>query len=417
MTPVIDLVIVAIVAIFARALAQIVVGFYAAPEAWEYDEVARNVLAGEGWIAERSGTTWQALVLPTYPLMLIAAYGIFGFSPWPVGVLHLVLGAGLAAAVLAIGCRTGDRRVALLAGLGAATHPGLLVFSAKIHALNVDALVIALSALVVLRFRERPDRRNAVLGGIVAGLAAITRPTALAVYAAGLPAAILGRPGARGIARRVLLAAVVAGVIAAPWVIRNQVVLGRPSLTPTFGEALWVGNNPFASGGALAPDGRPILDLDSELRALTWGHSELEQDELYRTRAIAYMAEDPWRTARAFASKFVQFWWFAPQTGAVYPRAWLLAYEVYYAVVALLAILGALALVRRRRWWLLSTLVLVAVSVSATQSIFYVDGRHRWGVEALLLVLAATGLTYAMDRVGRSTAGRTLPLAPLGRSS
>ncbi len=38
------------------------------------------------------------------------------------------------------------------------------------------------------------------------------------------------------------------------------------------------------------------------------------------------------------------------------------------------------------------------VSVSLLQSMYYVEGRHRWGVEPVLLLLAAAGWMECLNR-------------------
>jgi hypothetical protein len=36
--------------------------------------------------------------------------------------------------------------------------------------------------------------------------------------------------------------------------------------------------------------------------------------------------------------------------------------------------------------------LLFLASISVFQSLFYVDGRHRWGVEPVFLIIAAAGI-------------------------
>lgn len=389
------------VAIGARLLAQLALGFYGTPEGWEYDEAARNVVSGAGYIVVHNGTTWQAASPPLYTFALVILYALFGTSSLPIGPLNAVLGGALALSAYAVARRLCGPNTALVAGLAVALHPGLLVYSAKIHALNMDAPVATLAILALLRLREHPDAINAALVGVVGGAAALTRPTVLPVTLLGATAVLLFvRPRSRAL-RGSLIVAVVALTLTAPWLARNQLVYGTASLQPTYGELLWRGNHAGATGGALAADGRPILEANPQMREAVWGRGEFEQEATFRAAALDYMRDDPLRTARNLAGRFWSFWWFGPQAGALYPPAWLLAYQAYYALAATLAVLGAVALATagRRSELLLIGLSLVMVSVG--QSLFYVEGRHRWTVEPLVVVLAAVGLRAALPRLRR----------------
>jgi hypothetical protein len=71
-------------------------------------------------------------------------------------------------------------------------------------------------------------------------------------------------------------------------------------------------------------------------------------------------------------------------------------YGVYYVVVAGLALLGAaVALAGTARRDAL-VLWLVMLSVDLFHAVFYVEIRHRWSIEPLLLVFTAGGGAWAL---------------------
>jgi len=110
-------------------------------------------------------------------------------------------------------------------------------------------------------------------------------------------------------------------------------------------------------------------------------------------------------------TKFFYFWWFAPQTGVLYPPVWRLLYQVYYGGALIFAFVGVQRLVRDGGPPVAKAVVLGAflLLLSALQSLYYVEGRHRWAVEPMLLALTGGGVAALMDRGrGQLPAGRTV---------
>jgi hypothetical protein len=236
-------------------------------------------------------------------------------------------------------------------------------------------------------------QRLAGLGGLV-GLAALTRTTVLSF----IPVVLLWTVRTRGMplisvsaAALVLTAAVVYG----PWPLRNSILLGQ--FVPGSSEStewLWRGTNPLATGSSWTADGHTMLEVaPPAFRAQIAAASEAERIGLYRDAAMQFIGEHPADALRLYVVKLLGFWWGSSSTGLLYPPAWTLLYEAWYAAVLALAALGIV-----RGWKVRAaqpTIALIVISlvlVSASQAIFYVEGRHRLAVEPLLLVLSGAGL-------------------------
>lgn len=387
---------VAALAILVRIAVQLATGFYAVPETWEHEEIARNILAGRGYVYDRNGTSWLAFATPLFPLVLAAGYALFGISAYVLAGVNLAFGALLAVVVALVGWRIGGRDVALLSGIGAAVHPGLIVYAAKAHPLALDAVLAAALVLAALVLADRGSARLALAFGLLAGVAALSRPTLLpfAVLAA-MWAGVRWPPGL--MFQRAALAGLAALAVVAPWVIRNAVTVPYVGLSTSFGEVLWIGNNPAASGTALSHDRLPMLEAAPAIRQRTFGRGEVEQDMIFRGEAMAFITEDPARAIALDVRKFISFWSFGATTGTYYPPVWSVAYGVFYAVLAAAAAAGLVMMFRSDpRPTVL--MVLLFVSLSVSQSMFFVEGRHRWEVEALLFVPAAVAVTTAPKR-------------------
>ncbi len=392
------LVVTVALAIVARLAVQLWLGFYAGPETWEQEAIAKNLLAGRGYVYDYNGAPWFAFASPLYALAIAVIYELFGTGSVPVGVLQMLLGGALAALVYGI-AREIDARAALLAGLGTAAHPGLLVYAAKVHPLELEAVTAALGVLLLLRFARKPGMWSALGLGVVIGADVLLRPTLLSSVIAGIAVILVMRRSEWPAFLGVCVALLCGLLIASPWLIRNQLLLGSATVSTSSGVVLWIGNNPIATGGALTDRGVSILDASPEIRSRTYGRSELEQTDIFQSAAVAYMTEDPPRTVRSLLGKFVSFWWFTNRSGIFYPQAWLGPYVAYYMLLIGLAFVGVAVLLSERRYVEMLLLALTFAGVSLSQSVFFVEGRHRWAVEGLVVMLAATGTMRLLGRL------------------
>lgn len=383
----------------ARLAFQLGTGFYESPETWEEGEIALRLARGEGYTYELNGTTAQALRGPAYPLLLGALYVLFGSSPVVAGLMQTALGGALAVICYTLAAGWSGRSAGRLVGMAVGLHPPLLVYASKIHQLNLDLLVVAAGTLLLIRARGTYGSFAAIPLGVVAGVSLLSRPTLAPLFAV---VAFTPLRTTTGRVRLAVIALLMSAVVVAPWVARNYVVLEVPTVTTTSGYLLWIGNNPAATGSTLASDGRPILEAAPDVRARVWGKPEVEQDRIFYELATSYIAADPGRAVTAFLAKFRSFWWFGPSAGTLYPSSWLILYGVIYSVALLLAGCGVIWAVRQRNRWPLIVVVVVLLSVSVAQSVYYVEGRHRWAVEPLILILAGLGVTGIRENLNWS---------------
>src|SRR5262249_49746700 len=158
-------------------------------------------------------------------------------------------------------------------------------------------------------------------------------------------------------------------------------------------ELLWRGNHLDASGSALLPNGQRIIKGAPEaFRAAILDRDELGQADLFREAALGFIREHPRAFIGLLIRKWVSFWWFPASAGLKYPVPWLRVYRPFYIVLLVGAILGAILAWRRGGHRVRERLVLLLAmfgSISVAQSLYYVEVRHRWGIEALLGVVVA----------------------------
>jgi 4-amino-4-deoxy-L-arabinose transferase-like glycosyltransferase len=401
-------------AFVVRLLAAFVVNDFHRPELFEYEDLARSLLDGRGFAYHHLGVTYQSFTAPLYSWVCAVIYDAGG-SVSGVLLLQMLIGSGHAVMTGWLAERLFSSRLAgVSAGLLMAAHPGLVVYaSTKLHPLTIDALFFTLVLWQCVRLNDRPSIGRAVTAGVVAGLGALTRSTVIVFLPIGALWSVWvhGRERWRLVATGWLVAGLCAAAVILPWSVRNTLIHGELVwMLTTDAEAFWRGNNPHATGHSYLEGGTLVLEtltLDErrELRALP---DELAQAEWFRARSWAFIKSDPARFVTLTLTKFARFWWFGPQTGILYPRSWLLAYQAYYVLVLALALLGIWhilskgdSLARSR----LALIILFVLVLSVAQSLYYVETRHRWAIEPFLLMLAGgatawLGLCWRARRAG-----------------
>ena len=366
-------------------------------EFWEYETLATNIVNGQGYVIPRFGHVALAFGDGNlYSFLAASVYFVAGHHPQVLAAVQAVIASLAAPVIFVIGARAFGWPVAGLGAALAALHPGLLAYTFKLHPLGLDVLLLALMVFWIGRAGD--GMRNGVLAGLSLGLGLMSRPT---LFLAGVVALGVRWLGTRRSLAPILAAVAVALLVASPWVARNWAVLGRPVFITTSLEDVWKGNNPISSGSSYLPNGRDIFTAaPPELLTRLQQASELEVNDIFGQEIIAFVTQHPGEFAALSARKFVYFWWLSPQAGLLYPPTWLAAYGLYAAVILMFAAVGAIAILREgspQERSLLGTLAAISLVLAVIHALSYVEGRHRWGVEPLLLLLSARGF-FAMAR-------------------
>ena len=405
-----------LLAFAVRLGAGLATGRLAHPELFEYDGMARNLLAGRGLTFTHLGIVYHSFAPPLHSWIAAASYWATG-SIVPAMLLQMAAGSALAVVAAMIAQRVfGNRIAALATGVLVAAHPGLIVYSAtKAHPLSYDALLFALALWAFVRLYDDLRASRAIAAGAIVGLGTLTRSTALIFLPIGalwLLAAV-PRPRRAAALRMIVIAGCATFVVILPWSIRDSLVHHRGLfLISTTGEDFWDGNNPLATGHSYIDAGHAVIDAlpPAERADLESQPDEIAQSQWFMNRAIAFITANPGRAARLTMLKFFHFWWFAPQTGVLYPASWRAIYMAYYVMCLLLAAGGAARLARAGAEAASLGLLIAAflLGLSVVQSVYYVEARHRWAVEPLLLVVSGGGVAALVKR--RRAGARTVPL-------
>jgi len=196
-------------------------------------------------------------------------------------------------------------------------------------------------------------------------------------------------------------------LVVAPWVIRNQLVIGSPLLTTTHGGyTLLLANNsvfydevvdqPWGtvwSGASLA---RWQTELDSRLeRDLGAKASELERDRRQSEWGREFMAAEPSRFARAVWHRIRSLWSPVPLGESEVGTARLAVAMVgwFYVLELLAFVVGMVVVARRRvewsRWWILCALV---ITVQGVHLVYWTNARMRTPLTPIIALFAVAAV-------------------------
>lgn len=366
----------------------------------DYHNLAVGVANGGPWLQEGRPMGW--------PLILGAAYALFGPHPWLGEALNVAFALLGGVALWALVRPLAGPAAAALALAAYVLWPQHAQMTAVVGTEIVYAtFFLAAGAALV---RARPEALGwALAAGALTGLAQWVRPTTLAL----VPAALLGL---WLVGRRPRVVAALAGlylagllVVLAPVAEWNHRVQGKWSLSTSAygGWSLLVGMNQRHMG---------MWNVDDAATAERLGGLKAV-DAYARAEGIRRMTSDPVGTARLVAVKFPVMWamegdgtyWTLgtrqppdPRTPVDMALLTLLA-QAFYAGVAVLAA-RALRLRELALGW--APLFGGLLTLAAVHSLLEVQGRYHFYWTPLLIALAAVTLCPQRGEVTRTASTR-----------
>jgi 4-amino-4-deoxy-L-arabinose transferase-like glycosyltransferase len=343
---------------------------------------------------------------PGLPYLLAGVHRLFGGAVPTDRMVQVVVGTVLVALVGVVAGQVWDRRTALVAMALAALSPALVLFGASVitEPLYATLEVAAIAAALQARRGGGHVLAWALLAGVLAGLAALTRPEGLFVVPA--IALIAWRADWRA-----AVALVVAALVAiSPWTIRNAEKLHAfvPISTEAGNTLAGMYNDIAWHKHARWQDPRLSHLYVSVRRANKL--SEVGTDSGLRDAALHWVLRHPGYPFYVLAKNLPRIagvagnWWSADGLRTVSlptgPAPWL---RIGLLLSTVLALAGA-ATSRARRlplgWWLAGGVVLAAA--------VFLNAEQRFAVplQPWLLLLAAAGLVSGAEwTVSRARSG------------
>jgi hypothetical protein len=397
---------------------------------FEAGRIARSVATGHGYGNPFNGMSGATAWLPPlYPLLMAAAFKVFGVytraAALALMVVDSALSAAVAPAVYEIAARTFDARgiarraskhaapVALWSAWLWAVYPAALQYAVHwIWEMSLTACLFAWAIVVVLRLRGVGDSGGSVARpthddetvmngapgsvaglwfvlGVLWGLIALSNASLLLCLPAMViwvawPELCRWRLSGRTIAGAVLMCVAFAAVLA-PWVVRNERVMHAFVLTrDNFGVELY--NSSLLSNDGL-PWGTamPLWQGDPVFRQYE-RMGEVKFAQMRQQEAIANLRSHPGMFARWTLDRFLFFWDGTPHAANGHIAQEYLR-QLSYCFVSVCGLLG-LALMLRRRVEGVGLFALVFALVPLVYYVVTVQPRFRHPMEPLIAVLA-----------------------------
>jgi 4-amino-4-deoxy-L-arabinose transferase-like glycosyltransferase len=380
--------------------------------AWEQGNVARALVAGQGFGSPFASTQPSAIMPPVYPLLVAAIFEVFGVhtarSIFAVHAFDCLINALACIPIFLLARRSFGERVALWAGWGWAFSPYGIYFSAD-WAWSTHLLLLCLCWLLYLaQDLECSPRLGLWAGfGLLAGFAGLTEPSVLVVvpFLMALAAWRLAHTGKRWLLPGLVASLALAATVS-PWIIRNVVVFHRfIPMRDSMGLELWMGNN----GNNLrwtSDDLHPLHDMKELADYNNMGELAYMGHKAQQTKA--YIHDHPrwyaWMCARRAIYLWTGYWSFDKSYLSLEPFD--LANIPFASCLTLLGLIGLFLAWRRKPF--------EAIRYGGVLFLFPVmyyfshpEPYHMRPLDPLLVILGCSAILAWRGRAGECAGGVT----------
>lgn len=397
----------------------------------DYEELAMNLLQGRGYVQR---DLYRCFRTPGLVFFLAGIYAVWGVRQYlVVRVIQTGMLSLMNVFVFLLGRRLGGVRIGLIAGLLCAVSHELVFWAAKPATEFLYTFFVFGSTAAFVEAVRRPSGTWALLAGLGAGAAFLTRPIMLVVvplWATGLfyyvfkqsknPAGestasppptisqpVAARPPARQKPFRLVLCLFTIGfaALSLPWFVRNYMIYHRVFINTNSGLTLWWANHPAAEiGGWYAPIA-PTPSPDVRIKEL--GLNELEVSDQLTEEAIDFMRSRPWRAIQLAVGRIAYMMLGSKELLTASPADRLFCWPGFDVELVksswpllLLSLVGIIVAMCRREplWWIL---LLVVVGTLAVHSIYTAVPRMRVPILPILYLFAARGACCFWDYYAR----------------
>lgn len=357
----------------------------------DYEQFAWSMSQGEGYVL--ADGTPSARRAPGTSLVMLPIYLIFGRALVAARLWFALLSALTCAAAAWVMRPKCGPLAALLSACAVAVNPGLFYYAVHLWSEAPFCLAATLATGCMLRAVERNSQIWTLLAGLCWAASVLLRPQIVFLAPCVLVAAIFVRSETRKAwFKELLCETLVVGLLIAPWIVRNALVIGKPTLTTLVGgHTFWGAHN----GATFHQDRyRGSWKPHFEDPGITFPLSgnELEQERQAWDNAWicirCYQHELPplllWKVYRLItpfeetANQRV-YWAFA--------LSW---------IVSIPCVIIGLIRLRRLDPALFAWIVLNLSAVLLCALVFYGAARFRHAVEPFLMMAAGVGLEFAL---------------------
>jgi 4-amino-4-deoxy-L-arabinose transferase-like glycosyltransferase len=355
---------------------------------YEDMSIAAHLARGQGFSSpfgvDGGPSAWIA---PMYPLLIFAAFKLFGiYSKLSVAVilgLQCAMAGATGIAIQALGKRTLGERLGWWAAWIWVLSPFFFRWPATwVWDFAASALLLTVILVVTLDAAESGSNRLWLRLGGLWGLAALTNPALLAIFPFSMAyAAFANRQARRKWLPGLTIAIVLFACMVGPWLIRNDIVFGHPVfLRSNYWFEFHLGNYHYSNGMGFS--GKHPTHNPREMRQYL---------ALGEQGYIQWAKGDALKFVREYPDEFLSLtmhrvWWFWDGTPLLYDsERWWNPWEFWPLSCA--AWLGLLfVLTRKMRGWLLYAVPLFFYPLP--YYLAYSAAKYRHAIEPELVLLS-----------------------------
>jgi 4-amino-4-deoxy-L-arabinose transferase-like glycosyltransferase len=355
-----------------------------------YYDIARNIAAGKGILRIEGIYTEWAIRPPLYPIFLSLA-ALAGGNYLLIVIPQALIGAGTVLCAFLIGCQLFGTRAGMIAAALTAIYPYYVVHDTSLQETGLQTFFAALSVYLLLLAQARRSMRLWLATGLMLGLTVLVRGMMLPFALCALAwVGVLGKGLTREKLQRVLLIFLAFAVVVGAWLVRNELVVGRPVLSSESGQLFWLAHNTetfsrYPRESIDRSSDRAVASLSKADNAQLASLDEVGRSDWYQSRGWAYVLQHPGQTVvEGFRKVAIAFsWTFSPAART----AKQLVYFVSYAPILILGLLGMV--LTRQGWRRHSIIYLQFLTFSAVTAVYFAITNHRTYLDVYLIVFMA----------------------------
>ncbi len=253
------------------------------------------------------------------PVLLFAGVArLSGGSLWAATFVEWILYLAVLVLIYFLTREWANTRAALLGAFLWAIYIPALELIPQVSGDLLAALLVSLGILFTLRTRRSRNVRDWLIAGTSLGLAVVSRSGTLVIAAVLIGGVLLEgwreRLGWRKIVSPALILAGLVVLFLAPWLIRNEIVLGRPVLGSSLvGYNMYRHNYFLGTGSSFhyvgGKEGQAAIDaLVARRSDLSGTENEAQMDLVYRGEALKIIEAYPVQYVLLSAYRFLPLW-------------------------------------------------------------------------------------------------------------
>ncbi len=361
----------------------------------EYHSLAASLVEDGVYAIDGKPTAYRPV---GYPLFVASVYAFVGSSPLAVRFIQALLDVMIGLVLFRLASRYSKRSGFVAAGIWMIYVPAVL-YANRLLSETFFTFLLILVALVATTGKPRGLTSWLLVGPLFA-LLTLIKPWMILFVAFWYAHSVrLNTPP-----KTIVLSALLFFSLIAPWIVRNAIQFGVPTLSLNSGINLYIGNNPRSTGAYKGVFPHELL---------RHSHDEVALDRNARSMAFAYLLEHPEKfvtnglkkIGHLFASEGELLVFTFSKNDFSQPRRYAKEYtdlpisliamaNIPYVLILLTGMIGFVVSQKDPLWSFTAGIVLITVVVSV---VFFGGSRFHFPFMPFLTIFASSFLTKVIS--------------------